>query len=522
MTDIDHVDLLDWSHQLDRRLLQLPFRSLHTTTSNAGAGAGAGAGTGAVFLYKLAHSSARNQLGFLLLDCDTCTAFYEGVSLRTLNRRTQIATSSNAMHLDSYDSHNLSRLTAIVDAIHHALDPNTALNSTLKTNVGLETTRFSSSLSISIKSTNDQDPLNFKTAFDLDPLDHASLSNMLSSHFVRPLLSLAAAFASSATSSFLDNMPPHNVATHDSLELVRRSALIQAGLPVELLCSRSKFNTDNPSHTPNPHSPCHNLECARPATSASHANMQPSSSLDREIKSASSGAALWLENLDDHSDLLFFGPPGHTLPQTKRSAAYIKPKSNKESRPSSPILKQSSDDGNTTLTARLTSAIARPAHHTAATPVDGNNHGQAHPTATNYHEHSDTSQEESLPVLGSSIPNLNRSSSVAAQSHFSKDVARHERAPQSDTSPESKDTKLLSSLRQKTPALTPPPPSFDPTASQISPSRADAVRDEQQRRCQEIARIKRGANAAPASSTSSVATSASATTAAPSCKRSRF
>ncbi|SPO31505.1 uncharacterized protein UTRI_06635 [Ustilago trichophora] len=99
---------------------------------------------------------------------------------------------------------------------------------------------------------------------------------------------------------------------------------------------------------------------------------------------------------------------------------------------------------------------------------------------------------------------------------FSEDVGQHERASQSDTLLESKDTKLLSSLRQKIVALTPPPPSFDPTASQISPLRANAVRDKQQRQHKEIARIKGGANAAPASSTSSVATSASTRTAAPS------
>ncbi|SPO28787.1 uncharacterized protein UTRI_04665 [Ustilago trichophora] len=515
-TDVEDVNLLEWSYELDRGFLKLPFRPLRSSTSDPAS----------TFLYKLAHSSARNQLGFLLLDCDACTAFYEGISLRTANRRTQLAAaaavattttaaaSSTTAHLDSDE--NSPRLKAIVAAIHHALDPHTARNPSLKTKIDLETTRFSSSLSISVKSTNDQDERIFKTTFDLDPLDHASLSDLLSLHFVRPLLSLAAAFATNATSSFLGNTTSHNLITSDLLELLRRSALTQAGLPIS-----TQFDADNPSQTTDLDSPRSKYERARPIASPTHTKNPKPFPLDFEIGSASSDEAFRLDSLDDHSDLLFFGPPGCFLPQTKHKAVYVDPNSNKRTKSTSPVPEQSSDDGDTTLTARLDSSV-RPAYHASATLVDDNNNGQAPSTIGDQQHDSDTSEEESLPVLGSSIASMHPSSFVAAQSHLSKDVDRPERASETDISPESKGNKLLPSLRQTSPTLTPPPPSFNPTASQISPSRANAARDEQLRRRQEIARIKRGANAPPASSTSSVATSASARTAAPSRKRSRF
>lgn len=82
--DIGDVNLLEWSYELDRALLRLPFQPLQPTTDD---------GRG-FFLYKLAYTSTRKKAGLLLLDCNACTAFYEGVSLRTLDRRTQTDTAS--------------------------------------------------------------------------------------------------------------------------------------------------------------------------------------------------------------------------------------------------------------------------------------------------------------------------------------------------------------------------------------------------------------------------------------------
>ncbi len=79
-SDVGDINLLEWSHELDRCLLQLPFRPLESTQDKGSA----------VFLYKLAHSTSRKELGLLLLDCDTCSAYYEGLTLRTLDRRTQL------------------------------------------------------------------------------------------------------------------------------------------------------------------------------------------------------------------------------------------------------------------------------------------------------------------------------------------------------------------------------------------------------------------------------------------------
>ncbi|CBQ68252.1 conserved hypothetical protein (N-terminal fragment), partial [Sporisorium reilianum SRZ2] len=228
-SDLGELNLLEWSQHLNRALLRLPFRPLLRSLDREPA----------CFLYKLAFSSSRKQVGLLLLDCDACHAFYEGVSLRTLDRRTQLHAASR--------SDDAAHLASIVAAIRHALDPRTSLDASLNTTIGLESTRFSCSLSVSVKSKRDDAvDSDFKTTFDLDPLDHASSANMVSAHFVRPLLHLANVLARSASSQQLDHVQQASDPdlSNDSLELLRRSALVHAHLPLEPIHPLSAHGND--------------------------------------------------------------------------------------------------------------------------------------------------------------------------------------------------------------------------------------------------------------------------------------
>ncbi len=119
------------------------------------------------------------------------------------------------------------------------LDPNIARDPSLRRTVGLESTRFSCSLSISSKPRDDAASGTIKTTFDLDPLDHAAVSNLVSSHFVRPLLGLAAILARTASSSQIEAIedkhapgPSVGSLAKGSLELIRRSSLTRANIPM--------------------------------------------------------------------------------------------------------------------------------------------------------------------------------------------------------------------------------------------------------------------------------------------------
>lgn len=496
-SDVGDASLLEWSHELDRKFLHLPFRPLQPTADVGQA----------CFLYKLAYSNTNKEAGFLLLDCDACSAFYEGVSLRTLGRRTQMnaATSSSTTATDE-----LQQLSSIVDAIHHALRPDTALDSTLRTNIGLESTRFSSSLSIILKSKNDQVSRNLKTSFDLDPLDHAASSNLLSSHFVRPLLALATVLGTSATNeqlgyvqashsaSFIEKGVPFN-----ALELLRRSSLASAGLdgkPSPLI-GRDTVSTlwplaEQPSFRDSKSEYIYATPTRDDASSACQAEKVLLTQQD----------VRWNSDLDEDDGLLFFGPSGCKRPKRQRNSASVPTQVKLESLSSSPNLVVEDDDADTTLTAPPRNAATHAARAVAIVP-------------RNDDDTSDTSEEESLPLLGSEadtkaakpkVPVLASSNSKSVKTRAKTEMSVHPT------------TEKQTSSSAETLELTPPPPSFDITTSQLSPTKSKAVRDEQQRRREEIARIKRGDDTFPDSSAASTSTSASLRSNTSSRKRSRF
>lgn len=507
---IDHdvlgdVNLLEWSHELDRALLRLPFKPLQPTTDDGRA----------LFLYKLAYSSKRKEAGLILLDCDACTAFYEGVSLRTLNRRTQMSTASNG----SDDTHHLRH---IVDAIHHALNPQTVLDTSLRTTIGLESTRFSSSLSINLRSRHDDAEKNFKTSFDLDPLDHASLSNLLSSHFVRPLLSLASVLAQSASHGQLDSLQKveadlskQQSISSDSMELLRRSALSHAGLPVKPLIP---------------------LVNGSAAQRALEREAQPSSAMSKpdpasDVNPASSAFdfAAVDDDLGDQDDLLLFGPPGCRLPPSSQSIRKSSKDLKQEARSSSPVHRLSSDndnDGDVTLTAPPAKAEGRISSddYSPQKRVSTRNKDEIVDTHASDDELDSTSEEESLPMHVASdaevVPKPATSRSNKAASSMTNAPNDASASTQHMNGPQP--TKLASQLPSKRMpyVTTPPPPStFTLSASQVTPSTRDAEREEQRRRREEIARIKRGPST---QSTQGSTTSKASVGASSARKRSRF
>ncbi|CDR99639.1 uncharacterized protein SPSC_05001 [Sporisorium scitamineum] len=478
--DLGELNLLEWSQDLNRALLRLPFRPLRSSIDEQ-----------ACFLYKLAFASSRKEVGLLLLDCDACAVFYEGVSLRTLDRRTQLHQTHTKAESRFDDAAHLAHITT---AIHHALDPCTASDTSLKTTIGLESTRFSSSLSISIKSKDDAIDRNFKTSFDLDPLDHASLSNMISTHFIRPLLHLAHVFARSASQQQLDSIAQQQASfaatSSDSLELLRRSALVNARLPLEPLYPL----------------PARGHDGGGPISLATTTETFPA-----QPSTATNG----LDDDDDSdAEMDFFGPPG-VKPPLREPAVHVSShsKAGQQQTLSSPSPTPSADseDGDRTLTAPLAST----------TEADAANFAQGSPSSlarTNGPIHSaqeendsDTSEEESLP-LAPTPPSFKDDAHVKQPPSFPLPAESNADAKRSKprASPAFGKTDRL----YKTPESTPPPPSFVPSLSQISPSSSNLARHEQQRRRQQIASIKRGSMRDSAN--------ASAKTAAPTRKRSRF
>ncbi|GAC99135.1 hypothetical protein PHSY_006734 [Pseudozyma hubeiensis SY62] len=482
--DVGDVDLLEWSHELDRSHLRFAFRPLRSTVDRE---------RSAPFLYKLARSSKRKQVGFLLLDCDACTAFYEGVSLRTLDRRTRLGQPQDgASDLDADEV----RLAAITKAIHHALDPHRALDTTLKTSIGLESTRFSSSLSISVKSRNDASDCDLKTSFDLDPLDHAALANVLSSHFVRPLLRLAAVLSRSASQQQLDGIQQKNdsalsaTISGDSLELLRRAALTQAHLPIGPLQPLLIHGQDNQGVQSSP-------------------SRAPSISTSDESDD------------DLTSDMLFFGPPGLKAPYPHNGIRQpLRATTSNEELLSSPSPNGDLEDGDRTFTERFHSQNG--AYATSSnTTIDGTRGNTA--AAVPEDDSSDTSEEEeSLPIASKAerTPS-SRQPSSSPQRTDRQASAKHQILNEiTDVSKRKSDL----DEPERSPEDTPPPPSFAPTSSQTSPSRDSALRNEQRRRREQIAMIKRGqakeeSRPTPHSSASSGAASKSASTTR---KRARF
>ncbi|KAJ9473829.1 hypothetical protein PHBOTO_003896 [Pseudozyma hubeiensis] len=482
--DVGDVDLLEWSHELDRSLLRFAFRPLRSTVDRE---------QSASFLYKLAHSSKRRQVGLLLLDCDACTAFYEGVSFRTLDRRTRLGQPQDGATLLNTDE---ARLAAITKAIHHALEPRRALDTTLKTSIGLESTRFSSSLSISVKSKDDASDCDLKTSFDLDPLDHAALANVLSSHFVRPLLRLAAVLARSASQQQLDSIQQRKntessaTISGDSLELLRRAALIQGHLPIRPLQPLSIHGQDNRGVPSSP--------LRAPSTSTSD------------------------ESDDDlTSEMLFFGPPGLKAPDPHNGIRQLsRATTSNEVLLSSPSPDGDPEDGDRTLTERFLSQNAA----YATSPNTTTDRTKGNPAAAvQEDDSSDTSEEEeSLPIANKAehIPSSRQPSSSPQRTD--RQVSAERQVPNGVVDVSKRRSELDES--ERTPEDTPPPPSFAPTSSQISPSRDSALRNEQRRRREQIAMIKRGqakedTPTAPHLSASSGAASKSASTTR---KRARF
>lgn len=459
--NVGDVNLVEWSHELDRCLLRFAFRPLCASVEKE---------QSAHFLYKLAYSPLRKEVGLLLLDSDACTAFYEGISLRTLERRTRIHQPQEDVATSTDDA---ARLAHLIDAIHHALDPTSALDTALKISIGIESNRFSSSLSISVKSKSDDIRRELKTSFDLDPLDHAALATLLSTHFVRPLLALAAVLSHSATQHQLDSIHQHvNLELHphlfsDSLELLRRSALANAGLPIGSLQLLST------------HAHAHNAKPAIPTPSSSMMNVSAS-----------------VESDDDRdTEMLFFGPPGLQSPHLWPSSRNGMHKNlDGQQQPASPGLSQelNSDEGDRTLTAPRASASR--AHTTnsehALSPPRLQPQRQSPAAAVNEDDDSDTSEEqESLLVFGAVQRDSSWSSSSLQQQQPSPPISKAEQ-DQLGTTRGIFDPNLADS--QTKPEITPPPASLAPSCSQTSPSRNKALREEQQRRREQIARIKRG------------------------------
>ncbi|UTT89467.1 hypothetical protein NDA17_006839 [Ustilago hordei] len=511
--DIGDVNLLEWSHELDRALLQLPFKPLQSTTDDGRA----------LFLYKLAYSTKHKEAGLLLLDCDACTAFYEGVSLRTLHRRTRLGTALNG-------SDDASHLCAIVTVIHRSINAQKELDASLRTTIALESTRFSSSLSISVKSRHDVLENNFKCSFDLDPLDHASLSNMLSSHFVRPLLGLAAVLARSASMAQLDsiqqiksNSSDKQSTSSDSLELIRRSALSHAGLPVKLLHPLSSGTSGGSTSR------------GEGFTSSAKTKHMP---LPGTRSSTFNDDACNDDHLDDDTHLLLFGPPGCRLPDTSPIARGASAKIKQEVPSSSPMYPPSSDnddDADITLTAPPASADNRDSHtktdsiHTRKTPA---NIASTKPEEEEEQDSDTRSEEESLPMHNTSdaevdphqpskifkkgatldaIPQLTIPQLTIPQLTIPQHTMKHNR-PQSNS-------KARQPQSQTMLDTTPPPPTLGSSASQITPSTREAEREEQIRRREQIASIKRGPST---QSTQASSTSKASIPSSSGRKRSRF
>ncbi|KAF6767281.1 hypothetical protein PSEUBRA_003727 [Kalmanozyma brasiliensis GHG001] len=486
--DLGDVNLLEWSHELDRTLLSHAFRPLRSSMDDRDA----------YFLYKLAFSTSRKEIGFLLLDCDACNAFYEGMSFRTLDRRTKIEFASAT----TSDSSDAARLVQIVAVIHHALDPRTALDSNLKTTIGIETTRFSSSLSISVKS--EPDPArNLKTSFDLDPLDHTSSSNMISAQFIRPLLSLAEVLARSASQQQLAHIQQHKTShstttiSNDSLELLRRSALATAGIAAKSFRPLCTHQSDQTAQSSTPVADDH-LLVPLPAFAG-------------------------LEDKGDLSDMIFFGPTGLKPPERLHSVSRsAHAEYNEHQRPSPPVI--SSDFDTEEADRTLTQSIAEPTSHgvrdRASTPVFEEARQKVSLDNAGESNDSDTSEEdESLPLTRSNKRDDDSQLPATAPSPLDEKPA----SPQQGSHPVSttSSTKAAADMTAKY------HPSPSPTVPQIPQSSATSQyseREEQQRRRLEIARIKRGASdqKAPLSSSSASSNGAGAKPNATSRKRARF
>ena len=174
---------LEWSAELDSALLRIPFRPLPApSSSSSGSGNNQQSSASLPHLYKLIRSQNRSELGLLILDPISCSIYYEGLSHRTLQRR---VIQQQQHPLETKDEQE-----SIYTALRQSLQID--LPSTLRRTVRVEQSRFSCSLSLVVKHAVDADQYRFQITFDLDPLDHAAASRVLSSHFTVPLFRLAA------------------------------------------------------------------------------------------------------------------------------------------------------------------------------------------------------------------------------------------------------------------------------------------------------------------------------------------
>lgn len=460
-SDARHVDILEWSQELDRFLLQLPFRPLRTTQS--------------VVLYKLAYSTTHSQLGLLLVDCDTCSAYYEGVSLRTLERRSHLDSSPSS----STDTEH-ARLARLAAAIHDALD---ATTSGSQASVDLETTRFSCSLATQTNVANASSARQLKTSFDLDPLNHAAHTALLSAHLVRPLLSLAAAIARAPTQDQLASIASeHNRAVQSmtsarSLQLIQATALSHAGHSPQLL----QFTN---------HPPTYADEHDRVVQ-----DVGPPSSSSNPAKSESALHG----SLDGHRDMVFFGPPGFKPPRSSHNDdIHDSSHANGHGRDLaiSSDAESNDEDGDVTLSAtdivRLTAA-QQPERQPSLSPSNAVAAAASilriKTEPANEASDSDTSQEEeSLPVKRPLIPRASPAPpSISDQAQSTVPVALES----GDIDVNARDTRTKED-QEVLPPATPSASAFAPTPSQIVSPARNAARNEQLRRRQQIANIKRG------------------------------
>ncbi|KAI3481016.1 hypothetical protein L1887_56842 [Cichorium endivia] len=320
--------------------LQLPFRPLRIAQS--------------VVLYKLAYSTRHSQLGLLVLDCDTCAAYYEGVSLRTLERRSHLGSPPSS----STDPNPNARLADLAAAIHDALD---ATSSGLQATIELECTRFSCSIAIQAAAGSASSARQLKTSFDLDPLSHAAHATLLSTHLVRPLLFLSRSNRTCAK--------PRST-----------TALAHAGKPSQLLQLQADGDEDDLVQ-----------DVDRPAASS------------KRIKNDLTAH----HGLDGHHDMLFFGPPGFKPPRSPDGVHdHARASKHERDAPFSSDAQSHEDDGDVTLSATdivRPTAAQRPRRQPSSSPSNAVVAAESIPRIkterANEASDSDTSQEEeSLPV----------------------------------------------------------------------------------------------------------------------------
>ncbi|ETS64269.1 hypothetical protein PaG_01516 [Moesziomyces aphidis] len=472
-SDAGHVDLLEWSQELDHFLLQLPFRPLRIAQS--------------VVLYKLAYSTRHSQLGLLVLDCDTCAAYYEGVSLRTLERRSHLGSPPSS----SSDPNPNARLADLAAAIHDALD---ATLSGLQATIELECTRFSCSVAIQAAAGSASSARQLKTSFDLDPLSHAAHATLLSTHLVRPLLSLAAAIAHAPSQDQVTSIASeHNRAIQRmisarSLKLIQATALAHAGKPSQLLQLQADGDEDDLVQ-----------DVDRPAASSKRIKNDPTAH----------------HGLDGHHDMLFFGPPGFKPPRSPDGVHdHARASKHERDAPFSSDAQSHEDDGDVTLSATdivRPTAAQRPRRQPSSSPSNAVVAAGSIPRIKTERpmeaSDSDTSQEEeSLPVKR---PLLARASPAPPSSSDQAQLAAPITSERGDIDVNARETRTEED-QEILPPATPSASAFAPTPSQsVSPTR-NAARDEQLRRRQQIANIKRG-NEDPASAASDPAAQSTTT-----------